>query len=85
MRRGDERGLAPLRDPLTPHSLRRTFARVLYALGEDPGVCMDELGHTDPRLALRVYRQLMRRDESCGRVGDRTTAGVSRKWSGRPK
>jgi hypothetical protein len=34
---------------------------VLYALGEDPGVVMDEMGHTDPALALRVYRQSMRR------------------------
>jgi hypothetical protein len=36
---------------------------VLYALGEDPGVVMDEMGHTDPGLALRVYRQAMRRGE----------------------
>ncbi|HUA12286.1 MAG TPA: tyrosine-type recombinase/integrase [Solirubrobacteraceae bacterium] len=56
-------GHPPLPDGLTPHSLRRTFASVLYALGEDPGVVMDEMGHTDPALALRVYRQAMRRDE----------------------
>ena len=43
--------------------LRRTFCSLLYALGEDPGVVMDEMGHTDPALALRVYRQAMRRDE----------------------
>jgi integrase len=55
--------LAPLPEGLTPHSLRRTLASVLYALGEDPGVVMDEMGHTDPGLALRVYRQAMRRDE----------------------
>jgi hypothetical protein len=36
---------------------------VLYALGEDPGVVMDEMGHTDHALALRVYRQAMRRGE----------------------
>src|SRR5579875_1764271 len=58
-----ERGYAPLPEGLTPHSLRRTFASVLYAIGEDPGVVMDEMGHTDPALALRVYRQSMRRDE----------------------
>ena len=46
---------------LMPHGLRRTFASVLYAIGEDPGVVMDELGHTDPDLALTVYRQSMRR------------------------
>jgi integrase len=54
---------APLPEGITPHSLRRTFASVLYALGEDPGIVMDEMGHTDPALALRVYRQAMRRGE----------------------
>jgi len=58
------RGLPPLPERLTPHSLRRTFASVLYALGEDPGIVMDEMGHTDPALALRIYRQAMRRGES---------------------
>ncbi len=53
----------PLPEGITPHSLRRTFASVLYALGEDPGIVMDEMGHTDPALALRVYRQAMRRGE----------------------
>jgi integrase len=55
--------LPPLPERITPHSLRRTFCSLLYALGEDPGVVMDEMGHTDPALALRVYRQAMRRGE----------------------
>jgi integrase len=58
-----EHGRTPLSERITPHSLRRTFASVLYALGEDPGIVMDEMGHTDPALALRVYRQTMRRGE----------------------
>jgi len=57
-------GLPPLPEGLTPHSLRRTFCSLLYALGEDPGTVMDEMGHTDPGLALRVYRKAMRRGES---------------------
>jgi integrase len=52
----------PLPDGLTPHSLRRTFASMLYALGESPAVVMAEMGHTDPALALRIYAQAMRRD-----------------------
>lgn len=59
-----EAGHAILPEGLTPHSLRRTFASVLYALGEDPGTVMDEMGHADPGLALRIYRQAMRRDEA---------------------
>lgn len=57
------KGYTPLPEKITPHSLRRTFASLLYAIGEDPGIVMDEMGHTDPALALRVYRQSMRRDE----------------------
>jgi integrase len=58
-----EAGFAPLPEKITPHSLRRTFASVLYAIGEDPGIVMDEMGHTDPGLSLAIYRQSMRRDE----------------------
>jgi len=46
---------------LTPHKLRHTYASILYALGLDPDVVMDEMGHTDPALALRLYRHSMRR------------------------
>jgi integrase/recombinase XerC len=55
--------LPPLPVKLTPHALRRTFASVLYALAEPPPVVMQEMGHTDPKLALRVYAQVMRRGE----------------------
>jgi integrase len=56
--------LPPLPERLTPHSLRRTFCSLLYALGETPPVVMQEMGHTDAKLALNVYAQVMRRDES---------------------
>jgi integrase len=57
-------GLPPLPDRLTPHSLRRTFCSLLYALGEIPPVVMRQMGHTDPQLAIRVYEQSMEDDES---------------------
>ncbi len=56
-------GLPPLPERLTPHSLRRTFCSLLYALGETPPVVMVEMGHADPALALKVYAQAMRRGE----------------------
>jgi integrase len=59
-----KRGRAPLPVKLTPHSLRRTFASLLYALGETPPVVMAEMGHTDPALALRIYAQAIRRSEA---------------------
>lgn len=49
--------------PLTPHGLRRSFASLLYAIGEPPPVVMQEMGHTDPALALAIYAHAMRRDE----------------------
>ncbi len=55
-------GGAPL-PHLTPHGCRRTFASVLYAVGENPAVVMAEMGHTTPELALQIYAHAMRRDE----------------------
>jgi integrase len=57
-------GEAPLPEGITPHSLRRTFASLLYALGEAPPVVMAEMGHADPGLALRIYAQAMGRDDA---------------------
>ena len=42
---------------LTPHGLWRSFASILYAIGESPPVVMAEMGHTDPALALGIYAQ----------------------------
>jgi integrase len=52
----------PLPEHLTPHSLRRTFASILYAIGRQPPEVMAEMGHTDPGLALRIYAHVMRLD-----------------------
>jgi integrase len=58
-----KRKAEPLPDGLTPHSLRRTFASVLYALGESPPYVMGQMGHTSPNLALAIYaRQMDPRD-----------------------
>jgi len=53
----------PLPDGLTPHSLRRTFASLLFALGEAPPYVMAQMGHTTANLTLATYaRQMDRRD-----------------------
>jgi len=44
-----EAGLAPLPERLTPHSLRRTFISLLFAIGEDVPYIMAQAGHTDPK------------------------------------
>lgn len=63
---GDERRML-LPDKVTPHTLRRTFASLALAAGRDPRWVMGQLGHTDARLTLNVYAQVMQRqrvDES---------------------
>lgn len=67
VRRGNERLASseggPMPERLTPHSLRRTFASLLVALGRDPRYVMGQLGHTDPALTLRVYaREIVRHE-----------------------
>jgi integrase len=53
----------PISVKLTPHSLRRTFASLLFAIGETPPYVMAQMGHTTAELTLAVYaRQMARRD-----------------------
>jgi integrase len=47
---------------LTPHSLRRTFASLLFALDYSAPEVMEQLGHTDARLTLRIYAKAMRQE-----------------------
>jgi integrase len=56
-------GFSPLPERLTPHSLRRTFASVLFAIGEPHPVVMSEMGHTQPSMTLGLYAQVMRVDD----------------------
>lgn len=49
---------------LTPHSLRRSFASLLVAIGRDPLYVAAQLGHTDPTFSLRVYARVVRLREN---------------------
>lgn len=58
-----EAGFDPLPPGLTPHALRRTFASLLFAVGESPPYVMAQMGHTSANLTLSVYaREMLRRD-----------------------
>jgi integrase len=58
-----ERQIDPLPAGLTPQSLRRTFASILFAVGESPPYVQAQLGHADPTVTLRFYARVMdRRD-----------------------
>ena len=82
--------LAPLPEGLTPHSMRRTFASVLYALGLSPADVMEQMGHTDPKLALSIYAKAMRRSDgdrerlrALVRGGDPHAPGAGSIWTSR--
>ncbi|HYM55363.1 MAG TPA: tyrosine-type recombinase/integrase, partial [Solirubrobacteraceae bacterium] len=51
--------IPPIPVELSPHSLRRTFASLLYLRGENPVYVMHQMGHADPKLALRIYTRVM--------------------------
>jgi integrase len=55
-----ERGLEPFPAGITPHSLRRTFASILVALGRDPAYAMAQMGHATPGFTLGVYAAAMK-------------------------
>lgn len=74
-------------DKVTPHTLRRTFASLALAAGRDPRWVMGQLGHTDARLTLNVYAQVVQRqrvDEALiwqlmrfpGELAERATGGA---------
>jgi integrase len=57
------RGLVPLPEGLTPHSMRRTFISLLLAIGEDAPYVMGQVGDVDPKVTLSIYAQVMFRGE----------------------
>ena len=62
-RRLAARDAAPLPEGLTPHSLRRTFISLLLAVGEEVPYVMRQVGHTDPKVTLSIYAQVMYRGD----------------------
>ena len=52
-----------------PHSLRRTFASLLFAIGEPPPYVMAQMGHSTASLTLSIdARQMDRRDDDPERL-----------------
>ena len=55
-----ELGIAPI-DHLTFHGLRRTYASLRCACGNDVRYTADQLGHEDALFTLRCYAQATKR------------------------
>ena len=58
-----ERGDAPIRAHVTPHTFRRTYITYAIAAGFDIPYVQAQVGHADPKLTLAVYAQVMRRPD----------------------
>jgi integrase len=58
-----ELGIQAISEDVTPHSLRRLYASLRFALGDDPVYVAAQLGHTEPAFSMKVYAQAVRRRE----------------------
>lgn len=79
--------IATIDEIASPHSLRRLYASLRFALGDDPVYVAAQLGHTDPTFSIKVYARAVRRRERLAGVAlrefDAALAWASRRpWSG---
>lgn len=51
--------LASMPEQVTPHTLRRTYISLLLAGGADVPWVMAQVGHTDPKVTLQIYAQVV--------------------------
>lgn len=56
-------GIAPSSERVSPHSLRRTYASLRYACGDDPVYVAEQGGWADPSFPIKVYAKAVRRRE----------------------
>lgn len=54
-------GIDPIDPKLTPHALRRFFASLRFAAGEDVTYVVEQGGWRDPAFAIRVYSRAIKR------------------------
>lgn len=59
----EEAGIASISERVSPHSLRRTYASLRYASGDDPVYVAEQGGWADPSFPIKVYAKAVRRRE----------------------
>lgn len=69
-------GLSLIPAGITNHTLRRTFASLLYEAGASPAYVMAAMGHTSSALALEVYARKMERQRDTGERMDALVRGA---------
>jgi integrase len=70
-----EHGRPPIQG-VTNHTLRRTFASLLYEADASPAYVMHQIGHTSSALALEVYARKMERRRDTGERLDALIRGA---------
>jgi hypothetical protein len=68
--------MPPIPEGVTNHSLRRTFASLLYEAGASPAYVMAQMGHKSSALALEVYAKKMERQRDTGARMDALIRGA---------
>ncbi len=68
--------LPPLPEALTPHSLRHTFASLLFEAGATVPYVMAQLGHSDPKVTLTIYSHVLERKRDHGERLDALVRGA---------
>lgn len=59
----EAKGIAPISECVSPHSLRRTYASLRFACGDDPVYVAEQGGWADPSFPIKVYARAVRRRE----------------------
>jgi integrase len=59
----EEKGIEPISERVSPHSLRRTYASLRYACGDDPVFVAEQGGWADPAFPIRVYARAAKRPQ----------------------
>jgi len=57
----EEAGIAAISERVSPHSLRRTYASLRYACGDDPVFVAEQGGWTDPSFPIKYYAKAVKR------------------------
>lgn len=58
-----ELDIEPISERVTPHSLRRTYASLRFAIGDDPVYVAEQLGHAEATFSMEVYAKAVKRRE----------------------
>ena len=67
---------------VTPHSLRRTYASLRYACGDDPVYVAEQGGWKDPTFPIRVYARAVKGGRGCPEQSERYRPGIYQEGSG---